>query len=1280
MDGISTYRVYWNSVFFIVILFYSEITDVTTQTTGCARPPSSPGVLQFVDGSELELNETREQFFDVGTTLTPVCADPGQQRLTMFSTVRACQIFRQWSGPEPLCEPVAEQIVLNGDYSHRQILSDSSISITLSRTTSYVEVLCLVAEGTPKLSSSHIDIDGDRVENFSRRVDHATMGRPNAKGIDLRPPLLSDSGTFGCRSVQKGVKQDHQVVIHFQQSSSEFAGDCPNNITVSTEPEENFAHVYWTIPTVPDGYTQISDHNPGDEFEIGSVQVHYYLARDSSSDHILACEFKVTVLDEEKPHIIYCPEDITQSVPPGQSSADVSWTAPDAWDNCDVVSFKPDTGSTEGTFHIGRHDMVYEVSDCSGNLAYCNFTILIRDNEPPVITNCPSNITINVTDPTLHDVIVTWIEPNITDNSGDFGINSSSVPGESFGFGVTLVSYEAKDSSDNEEYCDFFITINDDVAPWFINCPNDTTKYTARYGAVVYWDEPTATDNIGIVEPVQRSHLPGDYFQEGVHHIQNVVQDSAGNKGICEFNITVAIAICPSIQTNISGWTLSWENTPIHRIAPSLERCSVYTTNAGLPIANRECELDESIQGARWLEPEIVSCGEGRDTVDILDLMLITVVESNVEEVAEATADVTFNTTQLENDAIESVATTLENIADVQSNSAEVTQAVVKTIDNVLNGAEEEELDDDDALAASKIIKSLEKQVTTTQSSQGNFEATEPRVAVRTVAIESNEISRDITFVSFRDEVVADANGFLQVNQIETVIDDNDLRNVDTSIRLPKEVKERANGLSNRPDSNVHFSFILFQSDRLFKSKRLQAMRESNRNVSTSGRVISAAVEGPTVANLTQPVVIEFSPHQAWNESTGKAECVYWDFTLEDGVGDWSDKGCYYTGTIDDRVVCHCYHLTSFAVLMDMTGNGSEGVQGFVLDFITKLGCVLSIAGLVLSLATLLALRSLRSSRSRQILIQLCFSLLFLYVVFLGGIEATGNGTVCLIIAALLHYFTLTTLAWMAVEARNMYLLLVRVFKGTESKFMLKACLFAWGLPTIIVIICVALTIDEYKSESHCFLRPGYPLYYGLMLPIGLILIHNFITFGLVVKSLLPSNMGSKCASTMEKKGRSEQIISRLQNALVMSVLLGLTWVFGFLAIDEATFLFQLLFCIFNSIQGLLVFILFCLRSQDVRKAWKTYFPFECNIHGQSYKVKESSYGYHLRGSDAHAWHGPMALGPEDGQGLEYYMYTDRPTSNGADIRYAYTSQFSSNSTANTYASQLSCNSTEIQE
>ena len=46
---------------------------------------------------------------------------------------------------------------------------------------------------------------------------------------------------------------------------------------------------------------------------------------------------------------------------------------------------------------------------------------------------------------------------------------------------------------------------------------------------------------------------------------------------------------------------------------------------------------------------------------------------------------------------------------------------------------------------------------------------------------------------------------------------------------------------------------------------------------------------------------------------------------------------------------------------------------------------------------------------------------------------------------ALLHYLTLTTMMWMAVEARNMYVSTVKVFPEDTPRYMIKAGLLAWG-------------------------------------------------------------------------------------------------------------------------------------------------------------------------------------------------------------------------------------------
>ena len=63
---------------------------------------------------------------------------------------------------------------------------------------------------------------------------------------------------------------------------------------------------------------------------------------------------------------------------------------------------------------------------------------------------------------------------------------------------------------------------------------------------------------------------------------------------------------------------------------------------------------------------------------------------------------------------------------------------------------------------------------------------------------------------------------------------------------------------------------------------------------------------------------------------------------------------------------------------------------------------------------------------------------------------------------------------------------------------------------------------------------------------------------------------------------------------------MGLTWVFGFFAVGNAGFAFSLIFCLCNSFQGFVVFLLFCLRQEDVRRTIRPYFGFIVGRSGDS--------------------------------------------------------------------------------
>lgn len=103
----------------------------------------------------------------------------------------------------------------------------------------------------------------------------------------------------------------------------------------------------------------------------------------------------------------------------------------------------------------------------------------------------------------------------------------------------------------------------------------------------------------------------------------------------------------------------------------------------------------------------------------------------------------------------------------------------------------------------------------------------------------------------------------------------------------------------------------------------------------------------------------------------------------------------------------------------------------------------------------------------------------------------------------------------------------------------------------------------------------------AFLAPVLLILLGNFIAFVLIIRSLGKSG-------TNVNAGRKTSGITQARRGIAILMVLGLTWLFGVLAIRDAKLYFQYLFCIVNSLQGLLVFIFYCVLQKDTRKKWKS--------------------------------------------------------------------------------------------
>ena len=71
------------------------------------------------------------------------------------------------------------------------------------------------------------------------------------------------------------------------------------------------------------------------------------------------------------------------------------------------------------------------------------------------------------------------------------------------------------------------------------------------------------------------------------------------------------------------------------------------------------------------------------------------------------------------------------------------------------------------------------------------------------------------------------------------------------------------------------------------------------------------------------------------------------------GLGNWSDRGCRQVKIEAGRILCHCDHMTNFAVLFSAGGPKKHAEEhAKALSIISYIGCAISLVGLTLTLMT----------------------------------------------------------------------------------------------------------------------------------------------------------------------------------------------------------------------------------------------------------------------------------------------------------------------------------------
>eukprot|EP00111_Clytia_hemisphaerica_P004274 TCONS_00012210-protein len=469
------------------------------------------------------------------------------------------------------------------------------------------------------------------------------------------------------------------------------------------------------------------------------------------------------------------------------------------------------------------------------------------------------------------------------------------------------------------------------------------------------------------------------------------------------------------------------------------------------------------------------------------------------------------------------------------------------------------------------------------------------------IKIESLDVTEEPGNKGVREKEIAvhsSENGEILLIKMTTLNEDISMTDL-SAIKVPKTALP-----SNQ--SKISVASVVYKNDLFFAQSVGKTTNQITDRVSGSvGSVIHSLIVGQQeIKDLFDPIKLIFKTNQQMKRSQQKITNTTCSFWVEDSNHQyyWSDQGCKTVNQTIDHVICQCNHLTNFAILFDVQQTAQHSPSSKGLEIMTKIGCGVSIAGLTLTVFFHLFIAKLRTKLHSHILISLSSSLIMLLALFVLFAEkwSSMSRLSCQLVAGGIHFFLLSSFAWMIVEGYNLHSSIVSIFliRGGE-RFFWWALSFSIVIPAGLVGSNYALYPQSLGNERFCVVHgPGF--YMFILAPIIFTIIFNAVILVRIIHTIRKSDKKFK-----NKKSRPEDENIRLKMiriAFTCSCIMGLSWIFGIFAIEDASVVFQWLFTIFNSLQGFFIFVMHTLRNKEIQNQIRN-----CQVRAQGANSLQNS-------------------------------------------------------------------------
>lgn len=372
--------------------------------------------------------------------------------------------------------------------------------------------------------------------------------------------------------------------------------------------------------------------------------------------------------------------------------------------------------------------------------------------------------------------------------------------------------------------------------------------------------------------------------------------------------------------------------------------------------------------------------------------------------------------------------------------------------------------------------------------------------------------------------------------------------------------------------NNVSITTITLSSFNIVMPARTILDLNTTNNDTVDENAINAAVLLVKVNETIRNVTLQFDKLN--NSLSLNPQCVFWNFTLFDGLGAWTQEGCAFVSSINNRVTCACNHLTSFSFLMatDIPEDLKEP-----LAIITYVGVGISLASLVICLIiegyVWKAVTRNSTAYMRHVsIINTALSLLIADICFIIAASLVEEDETvpvgpCSATTFFMHFFYLALFFWMLVSGILLFYRTVMVLSHMAKSAMLAIGFFlGYGCPLIIAVVTVAATAPGngyVRTNKVCWLNwTETKALLSLVIPALTIVFINILILLVVLFKLLRRGVGD---SPPADEKQTLAVIARC--VIILTPLFGLTWSLGVGTMVSSGEGIHIAFAFFNSLQ-----------------------------------------------------------------------------------------------------------------